>query len=77
MLPDHEPDGVEKGIRFGCGLIFGFVMAFFWLLGEIAAFTGTFWASVGGIALVMGFMAMKFGDEFWRRVVNGDWSNWS
>ena len=66
MEDGHEPDALEKGIRFGCGSVFGFVVAFFAIGQEVAEFTGPFWASVAGIALILGLLAVRYGDEFWH-----------
>lgn len=66
MNENPEPDAFEKGLRFGCGFVFGAVVAFLVIAREVAAFTGTFWAAVAGVAVVLGFLAMRYGDEFWR-----------
>jgi hypothetical protein len=69
-----EPDASEKRVRFGCGFVFGGIIGFFFALREIAAFTGTFWAFVAGIAVLFGFLAMRYGDEFWHSLP--DWLRW-
>jgi hypothetical protein len=59
-----EPDLFEKRLRFGCGFVFGGLVAFLIIAREVVVFTGSSWASVAGIALVVGFLAMLYGDEF-------------
>lgn len=71
MNPDQDhsqPDAFEKRVRFGCGFLFGAVMAFLVALREVAAFTGTFWAVVIAAAVVSGFAARRYGDEFWHQI---------
>lgn len=70
----EHPDNAEKGIRFGCGFVFGIV------LGGIAALrvfydegnSAVVMAVV--IALIFGFIALRFGDSFWRWYAR--WFNW-
>ena len=69
-----EPDAFEKRLRFGCGFVFGALVAFLVALRELAAFTATFWAVVAGVAVIFGFLAMRHGDEFWRGI--SDWFRW-
>jgi hypothetical protein len=63
---DQQPDRLEKGIRFGCGAVFGAFLGFLWF--------GLYWAGISnslvilafiGLALVCGVLAMQFGDRFW------------
>jgi hypothetical protein len=63
-----EPDSFEKRLRFGCGFVFGGLVALLLIAREVAAFTGLTWASVAGIAIIVGFLAMRYGDEFWRGI---------
>ena len=66
-----ELDQFEKRLRFGCGFVFGAVVAFFVIAREVASFTGGFWAAVAAVAILFGFLAMRYGDEFWRGI--SDW----
>jgi hypothetical protein len=67
----REPSGLEKGVRFGCGVLFGLV------LGVIVAFQFPLDTAVGWfvvlavLGLVCGFLAAKYGDEFWHSLT--DW----
>jgi hypothetical protein len=74
MENSSEPDSFEKRLRFGCGFVFGGLVAFFVGLRELAAFTGTFWAVVAGVAVVSGFLAVRYSDAFWNGV--SDWFRW-
>jgi hypothetical protein len=69
-----EPDSFEKRLRFGCGFVFGGLVAFFVALRELAAFTDTFWAVVVGVAVVFGLLAVRYGDAFWHGV--SEWFRW-
>ena len=71
MFNDHEPDPSEKSIRFGCGFVFGGVVAFLFALREMAEIAGPFWAFVLGVAVVFGVSAVRYGDAFWHAAV--DW----
>jgi hypothetical protein len=68
------PDSSEKRLRFGCGFLFGALLAFLVGLRELEAFTGTFWAVVISIAFLFGIFAMRQGDEFWHGL--SDWFRW-
>ena len=74
MNDSPEPDSFEKRLRFGCGFVFGAIIAFFVILREIAAFSGTFWSAVAFAAIISGFLAMRYGDRFWHGV--SDWFRW-
>jgi|JI6StandDraft_1071083.scaffolds.fasta_scaffold00936_7 hypothetical protein len=73
MSHDYEPDASEKRIRFGCGFIFGGMVGFLVVAREIQEVTGTFWAAVICIALLSGYLALRYGDEFWEWVGKGRW----
>ncbi len=72
MDDDRKPDALEKRVRFGGGFMFGVVAGFFFLLNEVARSMDTsgsvtiFWVSIGLIALLCGYLAMRYGDDFWR-----------
>lgn len=69
MDDGHEPDSCEKGIRFGCGFLAGTVVAFFFLISGVAAFSGIFWAEVFGVALIFAYLAMRYGDRAWHSLL--------
>lgn len=62
----HKPDKLEKGIRFGCGALFGVLIG-------VKSFVYHFFMGdadpdiyvVVTVALVCGLLAMKMGDRFW------------
>ncbi len=72
----EPPDGLTKGIRFGCGALFGAVA------GAGALFTlildGWYWVAVVAAVstLVCGFLAMRWGEDFWSWVVEHRWWFW-
>ncbi len=66
-----EPDAFEKSARFGCGAFFGMILGFFTLA---QLFIWSFWiplALAASIALLFGYLSMKFGDIFWDKLK--DW----
>ncbi len=62
---ERRPDSVDKGVRFGCGFVVGFLVAFLIGLRVVSEFTGSSWAIIVGIAVLIGILAMAFGDSFW------------
>lgn len=74
MNDSPEPNSFEKRLRFGCGFVFGAIVAFFVIIRGVAAFSGTFWAVVVVVAIGFGFFAMRYGDRFWHGV--SDWFRW-
>lgn len=71
------PDNFEKGIRFGCGFLFGAVLAFFLVLRTFTAITNTGWPPVLATAFASGLLAMRYGDAFWRLLSKCcEWFRW-
>ncbi len=69
-MDDWEPqDPQAKGIRFGCGFLFGGVVVFFTLAHSFFSFASPFWIAVAGGALLCGFLAVRFGDRFFRALI--------
>jgi hypothetical protein len=69
----ENPDREEKIIRFGCGSLFGLVVAF-WTLCNHAGPIWTMWiAVIAGAMLLFGYLAMKWGDKFWQIAFNNWW----
>jgi hypothetical protein len=66
---NHEPDKFEKGVRFGCGSIFGFVLGLYLFL-NLFVFENSIIAiiAVFTIVFICGFLAMKKGDRFWYSI---------
>ncbi len=68
-----KPDTTEKGIRFGCGFLFGL------FLGAILAVSATYGNGESAIAIVIAtafvvaVASMKFGDSFWRWLSRSNW----
>ena len=71
MFYDHKPDPIEKKIRFGCGFLVGLIIGFL----EFARITYRY--DSGGLiislavilALVCGWLALKYGDRFWEEAL--------
>lgn len=64
------PDRLEKGIRFGCGFSFAFVLVAGGALGW-AIDSGRHVLAVGiGAGIVCGLLAVRFGDAFWHRLAS-------
>ncbi len=66
MNEDPEIYTFEKRLRFGCGFIFGAGIGLFYIARYVYDFNGLVRLGVFGIALVCGFLALRFGDAFWR-----------
>ncbi len=64
-----QPDKPEKIIRFGCGAAIGFILCFYlfdtWLLSSSFF---TLITVAGLIALILGDLAIRYGDYFWERL---------
>jgi hypothetical protein len=64
----EPPDRLEKGIRFGCGFLFGCVVA----TGALLTSLWSGHAVAAGCVLVglfCGGAAVRFGDRFWENVL--------
>jgi hypothetical protein len=62
----EPPDRLEKRIRFGCGFLLGCLVAAGALMTLIGGYIIV--ASCLAAGLLLGYLAMKFGDSFWERV---------
>ena len=72
----EPPDTLEKGIRFGCGFLFGLLAAIgggFVYLGWRAQYIAA-GCLLGG--LLCGYAAMRFGDRFWAGLSRWWWAPW-
>jgi len=68
----EPPDRLEKGIRFGCGFVFGCVVAVGGLLSSL--WSGQFIAALILTAgLIGGYAAMRLGDRFWEHLRRWWW----
>ena len=65
MLGDHEPDAFEKGVRFGCGVLFAVPVGLHETWDVMGSLTLVWVAGVAGFALLIGWLAMILGDRFW------------
>ncbi len=68
---DHKPDPLEKKIRFGCGFLFGLVIVFFEFARTIYRHNSVGFVITCAVilALVCGWLALKYGDRFWHYVL--------
>ena len=64
------PDGLEKGIRFGCGFLFGGLILFFAFARVFYSTASPFWITVGVGALICGLLAIRYGDRFYHGILN-------
>ena len=67
-LTDQRPDRIEKGIRFGCGGIFGlfaglYVSLRLWRLDSIIPAIVVIIIAI----FLCGYLSMRQGDSFWDR----------
>jgi hypothetical protein len=58
------PDRLERGIRFGCGVLFGGVLAAVLVLTRLVPWP---WSLAVAVPFVLwsGYAALRWGDEFW------------
>ena len=68
-----QPDRLEKSIRFGCGSIFGIIIGFYYSLNWVLETWGEIVAIIICSAVICGFLAVKFGDEFWHSLKSLRW----
>lgn len=71
----RPPDAAEKGIRFGCGAIFGLVVGFFTVVKITRMDPAMTIAILAIVSLSLGLFAMRYGDRFWEAVRSWWW--WS
>ncbi len=69
----EPPDGLGKSIRFGCGFLFGAVAG----AGAFPILVPAEWqwiALVAGVtALICGFLALRWGEDFWSWIADYGW----
>lgn len=68
MARNKPVDGLERGVRFGCGALLGALVGFYIVAeqGLVAAPGETYLAAAVVGAVVCGLLAMAFGDRFWQ-----------
>lgn len=69
MDDGSSPDGLEKGIRFGCGFLFGGVMLIVVFARGFSLTASPFWVAVGVGALICGLLAIRYGDRFYHGIL--------
>ena len=71
----EPPDRLERGVRFGCGFLFGCFVG-------VGALLTSLWkahyivACIVAVGLLCGYAALKFGDGFWGNVRRWWWLWW-
>ena len=68
MRDDHKVDRSERGIRFGCGLVVGLVLGFFF---AIRAFSNFVLPAAVAAGLALGLLSAVYGDRFWYALLRG------
>jgi len=74
MIEEHKPDAFERRVRFGCGFLFGAIVAISIAFALSLDFSATFWPVISGVAVFSGIITMRCGDSFWLRVAR--WLSW-
>lgn len=69
---DPEIGTTEKVTRIGCGALLGFVFGFYMIVKYSVESFGGAAALVVAATCVCGYLALKYGDEFWYRIVGRD-----
>jgi hypothetical protein len=62
---DPEISKTEKVTRFGCGALLGLVLGFFIVVKYSFESFGTAGAMITAAICICGYLALKYGDEFW------------
>ena len=70
MDDNPKPDGFEKCLRFGCGTLFGGAVMFLAISQVFFSTSGFFWILLGISALVCGLLAIRYGDSFYRGILD-------
>lgn len=72
MVSD-KPDAAEKGIRFGCGFVFGAVASFASLVWFWPSDLSVMVIALCGVGIVCGGLATWYGDAFWKWLARNSW----
>lgn len=75
-MEDLQKDSEAKVIRFTCGAIFGFLssaVACYLFLAVRSDSPIIAWFLIALGTYVSGYLAMKYGDYFWKNIVNRWW----
>ena len=70
MDDSPPPDRFTKRLRFGCGFVFGGGIAFLVVLATLLKDSGSICAIVALAAVVSGFLAARYGQDFFLRLSN-------
>jgi hypothetical protein len=66
---DPEISKAEKVTRFGCGALLGVFVGIYFAFRLTLSSFGLTAAIIVGTVLICGFLALKYGDEFWYAVL--------
>jgi hypothetical protein len=67
---DPEPDTEEKAIRFGCGALLGILFGFYLAFRFTVLSFGMAAAVVLGVVVLCGYLALRYGDDFWHWILS-------
>ncbi len=68
-----EPDTLEKCVRFACGIVLGLVFGFFYFLANGIQSIEVFVLLLAIFSIFLGWLAMKYGDAFWKNFFKFPW----
>lgn len=68
---DPELGKAEKVTRIGCGALLGFVFGFYIVVKYSFESFGSAAAVITAAIWVCGYLALKYGDEFWYSIFGG------
>lgn len=68
---DPDISEAEKVTRFGCGAVFGVFFGFFLVIRFALSSFGLAAVAIVGAVCVCGYLALKYGDEFWYSIFGG------
>ena len=70
MNDEPARDGMEAGLRFGCGSLLGGVALLSLVWWQAIDTSATFWIALGAGAIACGGLAVRFGDRAFRWMVD-------
>ena len=66
MTDGFKPLPGELGVRFGCGAVAGAIIGFYLAMRVVYAEGSTVVAVAAASAIVIGWLAARYGDRFWE-----------
>jgi len=69
---DRDVSKVEQATRFGCGALLGLFLGFYVVIKYAFSSVGSAAAIIAAAFCICGYLALKYGDEFWYSIFGND-----